>query len=530
MFDPGKPGDRFSGRFPARRGGNKRVRLPSGGGFYAERLAHALSALASLGIDLGLKVFDAARRFILSLSGQLLIMTAVFIAVVEVMLLVPRMADDQEQWLINSVRKAELVSQAVDTSESLSVSPSTSSQLRNSAGVLYLAVRIHGETIRLYDSNVVVPDEILDLRQTHKNDLAYLWAPWQTLMSNPDRLIHLQAQPRLRAGDMIEIVVRGEPLKQYLKSSLLDMLRVSFGISLAAGILVFTALSFLIVRPIRRLTHAIQRFKANPEDATAAPHVSGRLDEIGHIEYELMSMQEEVRGALRSRARLAALGQAVSKINHDLRNMLTSAQMASDRLATSGDPTVAKALPRLERALDRALSLATNVLTYGKSDERAPAIQIVKLKDAAEAAAEDAGLCLPGQTTEGGVRFSLKAPKGFFFEADPEQLHRVFVNLMRNARQAIELQPNRRTAGRVTVTAIKTAEDVIVIVSDNGPGIPEKAREKLFQPFTSSNTPGGSGLGLAISRELAQLHGGDVRLVNTGAEGTSFEIRMPLKG
>jgi signal transduction histidine kinase len=105
----------------------------------------------------------------------------------------------------------------------------------------------------------------------------------------------------------------------------------------------------------------------------------------------------------------------------------------------------------------------------------------------------------------------------------------MLVNLMRNARQAIELQPNRKVRGRVTLTAIKTSEEVLLIVSDNGPGIPEKLREKLFQPFTSSMTPGGSGLGLAIGRELAQLHGGDVRLVSSDTDGTTFEVRLPLK-
>src|SRR5205823_13915730 len=121
-------------------------------------------------------------------------------------------------------------------------------------------------------------------------------------------------------------------------------------------------------------------------------HVSGRADEIGQIERELVSMQEEVRNALRSRARLAALGQAVSKINHDLRNMLTSAQMASDRLATSGDPTVAKALPRLERALDRAVRLAEDVLAYGRTDEAPPLVKTLDLAGAAQTAGEDAGL------------------------------------------------------------------------------------------------------------------------------------------
>lgn len=535
MFDQGKSNDRLVKATPAK-GGTPKV----GGvtrprdGFYAERLARALSAAGAFSLKYGMLGLTAARKFVLSLSGQLLILTAVFVMIVEVVILVPSLASDQERWLTDSVRKAENVSLAIDASPKNAVRSDLAPKLLNSAGVYFLAIQNKGNrdyVVRDPDPNIVIPDKILDMRESHKNiggDLAYLAAPWQTLLGSPDRLIHLEAQPKVRSGQLIEIVVPAEPLKTYLKTSLLSMLRVSLSISLAAGILVFAALSAFIVRPIQNLTRGIVRFKANPEDAQAVAQPSGRLDEIGHIERELASMQEEVRQALRSRARLAALGQAVSKINHDLRNMLTSAQMASDRLANSADPTVAKALPRLERALDRALSLAQNVLTYGKSDEHAPAIQIVRLKDLAEAAAEDAGLGLTPQATE-PVRFTLKLAKGFFLEADPEQLHRLLVNLMRNARQAIELQPNRKARGRVSLTAIKTTEEVLLIVSDNGPGIPEKTREKLFQPFTSSNTPGGSGLGLAIARELAQIHGGDVRLVSSGADGTTFEVRLPLK-
>ncbi|MDI7773867.1 HAMP domain-containing sensor histidine kinase [Asticcacaulis sp. EMRT-3] len=529
MFDPGKtyPDKTTGPGGPAPRRG----RLYEG--FYARRLRRTLGLLAGASMEWGVSALTFARNFLFSLSGQLLILTLVFVMIVEVMIIIPRLAADQEDWLTDRVRSAEIASQAVDTARANSVSRATSFQLLRSAGVLYLRLQSNDRYYMLNPlPNLDIPDQVLDLRDSHKNmrhDLAYMWAPWQTLMGKPDRLIHLAARPRLRSGQEIEIVVRAEPLKTYLKSSLLGMLRMSISISLAAGILVFAALSAFIVRPIRRLTKNIQAFKTNPEDASAAPHRSSRRDEIGQIEQEMASMQEQVRQALRSRARLAALGQAVSKINHDLRNMLTAAQMASDRLATSGDPTVAKALPRLERALDRALSLAQNVLTYGKSDERAPHIQIVRLRELADAAAEDAGLGLSAQAGE-SVRFSTRVPKGFFLEADPEQLHRLLVNLMRNARQAIELQPNRRLRGRVTLTAIKTAQDVVLIVADNGPGIPEKLREKLFQPFTSSSTPGGSGLGLAISRELAQLHDGDVRLVQTGPEGTTFEIRLPLKG
>jgi len=499
-------------------------------GWNLQKGVRAATLIASLGLRYGVMAFDGLKRFAFSLSGRLFALSVVIFIVVEVVLSIQALAAAQHGWLTDRVTRAEIASEAIYTSQNNTVSAKMSSKLLKSAGTLYLSIPKDndGSSYRLFDPNVVVPDAVMDLRPKHgwQYDLAYLWAPWETFMARPGRLIHLVARP---ADQLIEIVVPGDPLKLDLLASLSTLVRTSLLISLAAGAFVFLGLQFFIVGPIQRLTDDVHRFKTNPEDTSVKPHTSRRSDEIGQIERELASMQEEVRNALRSRARLAALGQAVSKINHDLRNMLTSAQMASDRLAMSGDPQVAKALPRLERALDRALSLAQNVLTYGKSDEHAPQIQIVRLKDLADAAAEDAGLCLPGAGGE-GVRFTLRAPKSFSFEGDPEQMYRLLVNLMRNARQAIELQPNRRTLGRVTLTAVKTSEHVLLIVGDNGPGIPEKLREKLFQPFSSSLTPGGTGLGLAIARELAQLHGGDVHLLQTGTDGTSFEIKLPLKG
>jgi len=534
VFDHGKTDDRR----PAPKAHPTGRRRPGGAGVNLQNTIHAATLISSLALRYGLMAFEGLRRFALSLSGRLFALSVVIFIVVEIVLSIQALAAAQHSWLTDRVTRAEIASQAIDTSNQHAVSPDTSANLLKSAGpgTLYLAILNNNvATYRLFNHNVDVPNEIMDLRTKHgwQSDIAYLWAPWETFMAKPGRLIHLVARPRIRADPghtvLIEIVVPGDPLKQDLLASLSTLIRTSLLISSAAGAFVFLGLQFFIVGPIQRLTDDVHRFKTNPEDTSVKPHTSRRSDEIGQIERELASMQEEVRNALRARARLAALGQAVSKINHDLRNMLTSAQMASDRLAMSGDPQVAKALPRLERALDRALSLAQNVLTYGKSDEQAPQIQIVRLKDLADAAAEDAGLCLPGSGGD-GVRFTLRAPKSFSFEGDPEQMYRLLVNLMRNARQAIELQPNRRTLGRVTLTAVKTSEHVLLIVADNGPGIPEKLREKLFQPFALSSTPGGTGLGLAIARELAQLHGGDVHLLQTGTDGTSFEIKLPLKG
>ncbi|MFT4089725.1 MAG: HAMP domain-containing sensor histidine kinase [Asticcacaulis sp.] len=461
------------------------------------------------------------------LSGHLLLLTALFVVVMVIIIMVPSMAAHQERWLIDRVRQAEIASLALDASPESTVSRDLSSQLLDSVGASYLALQNNGvRDFVLRDPDVTVEPDTVNINRNQndiRDDLIYLWGPWKTLLGKSDRLIRTEVPPRLRKGtDRIELVVPAEPLKAELKRHLGSILRLSVLISLAAGALVFVSLLFFIVMPIRNLTKAIARFKENPEAITITTGRFKRNDEIGQIETELAQMQEEVRHSLRSRARLAALGQAVSKINHDLRNMLTAAQMASERLAYSGDPNVTKALPRLERALDRALTLAQNVLNYGKSDELPAKIQIVRLRELAEAAAEDAGLGAGEK-----VRFSLKAVDEFTFEADPDHVHRLLVNLMRNARQAIEAQPNRKTLGRVTITAVKTAEDVIMAVSDNGPGIPERVRNTLFQPFSVSGSRGGSGLGLAISRDLAQTHGGDVRLIETGPNGTSFEVRIP---
>lgn len=110
--------------------------------------------------------------------------------------------------------------------------------------------------------------------------------------------------------------------------------------------------------------------------------------------------------------------------------------------------------------------------------------------------------------------------------ADPDQLHRILVNLLRNARQAIEHQADRGGAGRVEVSMEAVGGASLIRISDDGPGVPERIRERLFQPFAGSGRPDSTGLGLAIARELAQGHGGDLTLSVTGAQGTVFELRL----
>jgi signal transduction histidine kinase len=286
-----------------------------------------------------------------------------------------------------------------------------------------------------------------------------------------------------------------------------------------AGLLVYLSLNSFLVRPMRRITESMERFRASPEDPSARLPLSHRRDEIGRAESELALMQEDLAAALQSRGRLAALGEAVAKINHDLRNMLTTARMASDRLAGSGDPVVAQTVPRLERALDRAAKLTENVLAYGRSEEPTPAPERVDLIEALQAAAEDAGLAEDEVALRPG---RIEAPAVL---ADPDQLHRILLNLFRNGRQAI--QTGRRTVGTIAVSAARRDAMVRIEIADDGPGVPERVRQRLFLPFSSSATPGGAGLGLAIARELARAHGGDLVLERSSAQGAAFVLTLP---
>ena len=456
------------------------------------------------------------------LSARLLLLTVAFTLAVEALIMGPNLAAFHERWLRDRLQAAELASVGVEALPYSAVEDDTAAELMRIGGVQAVALTEQGvRRLLLQAPNLPRAPELIDLRQ--QDSWARLTDPWRTLFGHPDRSLRVQAKPRYRSGDFIEIVTPAQPLKLELKAFLLNSLLVSLLISVTAGALLYGGLALLVLRPLRRVTRSMERFAADPESEAETP--SDRHDEIGRVERELSRMQDEVRHSLRSRARLVALGEAVAKINHDLRNMLTSAQMASERLATSADPQVAKALPRLERALSRAAGLSRNVLEYGKSEEPAPQKTRVVLTKALTLAAEDAGL------EADGVRLVKQLPARFALEADPDQLYRILVNLMRNARQAIEADPGRpperRGKGAVTISALGEDGFCVVRIADDGPGIPPRLAERLFEPFVSSKTSDGTGLGLTISRELAALHGGDLRLIAADAPGAVFELRLP---
>lgn len=458
------------------------------------------------------------------LSSRLLLLTVLFTLAVQALIVGPNAASFHERWLMDRLQAAELASVGVEALPYSAVDDQTAEQLLRIGGVSAVAISDQGVMRQLLQApNLARAPDFIDLRG--RSTGSKLLDPVRTLFGHPDRSIRARAAPRYRSGDFIDVVAPAEPLKIELRAFLLNSLLVSIIISVVAGGLLYAGLAFLVLQPLRRVTRSIEGFAADPQ--TVAPTPSDRHDEIGRVERELAVMQEEVRQALRSRSRLVALGEAVAKINHDLRNMLTSAQIASERLADSADPQVAKALPRLERALGRAAALTRNVLDYGKSEEPAPVKDRVALAPAVTSAAEDAGL------EAQGVRLVKALPGRFAVQADPDQLHRILVNLMRNARQAIERDsaraPRRKGGplGSVMVEASREDGWCVIRIVDDGPGIPPRLSERLFEPFVSGGSADGTGLGLTISRELATNHQGELRLVETGPTGTTFELRLP---
>ncbi len=445
-----------------------------------------------------------------SLSARLLVLTVFFVMLAELLIYAPSIARFRLAYLADRLADAHIAALALEAAPTRAVDEALEKRLLRHVSAYSVELRVGDHmTYMLGGSMPPDVDAVVDLDGTMA--VSSIWDAASTLAQARNRVLQVRGVSPREPGARVEITMDEWPMREAMFAYSERILLLSLVISALTAAAVFLALHWLMVRPMGRLTEAMMRFGADPEDQSRIHAPSGRSDEIGTAEHQLSGMQRRLHAALSHRAHLAAVGEGVAKINHDLRNMLASAQLVSDSFGESRDPRVRKAVPTLVGALDRAVGLCTRVVDFARAGGPRLTLEPVPLAEVIDDAAGAAGK---------GAVWTNEVGAAIAVEGDREQLFRVFANLARNAAEA--------GAGAVSATARVRGDRVLVTVADDGPGLPARAREHLFRPFQGSTRPDGSGLGLAITREIMRAHGGSIRLISSGGEGTVFRLDFAM--
>lgn len=455
-----------------------------------------------------------------SLSARLLLLTIAFVMLGEVLIYVPSIARFRLVFLEERIAAARLAALSIEAAPQGNVSPELSERLLAQSGVE--AIMLHWPDRKAMMASSEMPERVraaYDLRDAHP--LALIGDAFETLWRGGDRVIRvLAASPRDEPDVVVEVVMRERAMRVAMLGYSERILTLSVVLSLMTAGLVYLSLHRLLVRPMRRITAGMVAFREAPEDPRSGIAPSRRGDEIGIAQRELARMQTDLRAALQQKTRLAALGAAVSKINHDLKNILSTAVLVSDRIAQIQDPEVKRVTPTLVQVIDRAVSLCAQTLSFVRAGE--PKLKLSRFPLRALVEDVTAAVAPPQKR---GAALSNHVPEDLTVAADRDQLFRVLFNLGQNAVEA--LVAGERSEKRVAFGARRAEEGVIIEVADTGPGLPQGTREHLFEPFAGAGRSGGTGLGLAIARDLVRAHGGDIELVKSDPEGTVFRLHLP---
>lgn len=425
----------------------------------------------------------------------------------------------RNNWLDQRAQAAQIAALAVTAAPDGRVSDELSLQLLAQAQVVSVAVQEREFREQILAPSIEISGELVTVDLRTEPGFGIIGA-FSHMFAPQGRFLRILLTPSMTKDAELEVIVPEIALKEGLIAFSRTLLIVSIVISIVVGAAVYFAIYRLVVRPMRRLTYSIVRFANEPEGAEIEP-MPGESYELQRANSALESMQKTVSAAFRQRKRLAELGEAVAKINHDLRNSLAAAQIVSESLAQSEDPRVQRAAPRLERAIQRAVNLAEATLRYGRAEPALPNVASVNMASAIEeAAAEGLAGC-------GDIDWRLETKGQVSALVDPDHVHRIVANLVRNAARAIKEQTGRTSPGRISARLFRNDQAVVVEIADNGPGVPPMVVGKLFQPFAGSASRGGAGLGLAIARELARGMKGDLELSSNGSTGAAFTLRVP---
>ncbi len=452
-----------------------------------------------------------------TLSGRFLILTVIFVMLAEVFIFVPSVARFRQDYLLLRLERAQIASLSLLADDMLS--PDLEAELLDNAGVFNVVLR--RDEVRQLALSSPIPGQIVatyDMRDPSawtliRDAMVTLWT-WD------NNVIRVIGNPVQDGGLLIEVTMEEGPLCEAMMDYGLNILLLSAVISIVTAGLLFFAVRMFLVKPINGVIHHMKLYAEAPEDARRIIEPSAGVNELRDAEEALQSMQTLLTGAIKQKERLAQLGEGVAKVSHDLRNILTSAQLFTDRIEVSEDPAVQRLAPKLVNSITRAVHLCENTLAFGRADEAPPRL-------ARFALAEIVGDVIDSERLAVGdfdLSFSEDVPSDLVLRADSEQIYRVLSNLVRNARQAIVATGK---PGEINIRATEDEEAWKIWVRDTGPGLPKRAQEHLFQAFQGGASKGGSGLGLVIAAELIKGHGGCLTLDQTGENGTTFSITLP---
>ncbi|MGY9047957.1 ATPase [Puniceibacterium antarcticum] len=453
-----------------------------------------------------------------TLSGRFLVLTAVFVMLAEILIFVPSVARYREDYLLARLERSQIASLALLAGDT--IDKDLEEELLQNAGVFNIVLR-RDEARQLVLSSPM-PGQVsatYDLRDATGPGL--IRDALKALLDPEPRLIRVIGNPLRDAGLLIEITMDTDDLRKTMIEFSLRILILSAVISVITALMLFLAVRRLLVRPIKIVVGHIQSYAQAPEDARRILVPTATIRELREAEDALQSMETQLTQALRQKERMAQLGGAVARVSHDLRNILTSAQLFTDRIEMSEDPTVKRMAPKLVNSIARAVSLCETTLAFGRAEEPTPVMTLFSLSPLVAEVMENERLAIG----EDDVSLSEDVPANLMIRGDPEQIFRAISNLVRNARQAIT---GTGKPGEICVSARVEEGSWVIEVSDTGPGLPAKAQQHLFQPFQGGVRKGGSGLGLAIVQELVRGHGGTLALRETDGSGSCFVIHLPM--
>ncbi|WP_332687409.1 sensor histidine kinase [Devosia sp.] len=454
------------------------------------------------------------------LSIKLIATIIAVILLVEIVVYLPTLANFRASWLDDRLRVGVVAARVLDAVPDVMALPrNLTDRLLTSAGAHAIVYRREGQSQLIELANPVTPDVVVTADMRQRDLMTLIVGAMDTLFAGPGRTLRIVGEGDLDES-LVELLMPERPLRQDMLAYSRQIGVVSLAIAAITAVALYLLASYLFIYPVRRLTQNILAFRQAPENASLVIVPSARRDEIGIVERELAAMESDLFSMLRQRRHLADLGLAVAKINHDLRNTLTSAQLLSDQVATLDDPKVQRLAPRLVTTLDKAIGFAQSVLDYGRETAALPVLAPVPMRALIEDAAFEARL-----VGHPAIVFSDQVPETLVLNVDAAQMGRVFLNLLKNAREALESAP-AIVAPQVSVTVVEEGESVTLSVTDNGPGLPPRARDNLFVAFQGSARAGGTGLGLAIAREITEAHGGRLVLADQPT-GTRFDLIVP---